>query len=655
MFRFNAPAAALLICAALKGQSPSIGIFEGQSDIGAVLREGSAEYDTSTKRYTVSGGGENMWSTADEFHYVWTRVSARDVTLTANVAILGTATQGHRKGVLMIRQSLDPDSAYVDAARHGDGLTSLQYRDRKGAITLEVESNVSGPARLRLEKQGDTFYMWIAAENEPLQFSGGSARVAMQAPFYVGIGVCAHQQDAMEKVAFTDVTIDPRIVHPYASYSTVETVLLSGDARAGYVAPKHLTAPGWTPDGKSLTFEVDGQRQEVAFTPLKTAAPVGPPVTANTTNSNPPELPSSDEFNNVLPTLSPAGKNVAFISYTKAAPLDMMLRVMTVADRKVRTLALFNGEIGSLGPASWSPDGRRIAYISYQTMQPSPPSCRTPTQESLVYGQANGETLTMDYYAPKGDGPHPIAIIIHGGGYQRGNSKSGSEAYCADFLAPAGYAVFSINYRLAPKYPYPYMVRDVERAIRYLRHNAGQWNADPNRIALVGGSAGGFLSNMVGLLNAPGDAQAADPVDRESAKVQAVVTLFAQSSFATVPLNKDVHALLDPLIQQKGEAAALKEASPITYVQKGDPPFLLIQGDRDEYIPFSEDTNLQAALRGVGTQCDIIRIPNGQHGTGSWHTLPGVPAWEHDMVAWLNTRFDRGGPIGEGIRERKPT
>jgi alpha-L-fucosidase 2 len=171
---------------------------------------------------------------------------------------------------------------------------------------------------------------------------------------------------------------------------------------------------------------------------------------------------------------------------------------------------------------------------------------------------------------------------------------------------------------------------------------------------LVGGSAGGFLSNMVGLLNAPGDAAAKDPINRESASVQAVVTLFAQSSFATVPLNKDVHALLDPLIEQKGEQQALKEASPITYVTKEAPPFLLIQGDQDEYIPFSEDTNLQEALRKVGVRCDIIRIPGGQHGTGSWHTLPGVPPWEREMVEWLNARFDRTGPIGEGIRRREP-
>ena len=131
------------------------------------------------------------------------------------------------------------------------------------------------------------------------------------------------------------------------------------------------------------------------------------------------------------------------------------------------------------------------------------------------------------------------------------------------------------------------------------------------------------MSNMVGLLGAPGDPNAPDPVDRESARENAVVTLFAQSSFATVPLNNDVHALLDPLIAAKGEKEALREASPIKYVKPGGPPFLLIQGDQDEYIPFTEDTNLQTALHAVGTRCDIIRIPGGRHGTGGWNRLPG--------------------------------
>lgn len=238
---------------------------------------------------------------------------------------------------------------------------------------------------------------------------------------------------------------------------------------------------------------------------------------------------------------------------------------------------------------------------------------RTPTQDGIVYGVADGQQLTMDYYAPKGQGPHPIAIIIHGGGYHGGDSKSGSEAYVADFLAPAGYVVFSVNYRLAPKYPYPYMVLDVQRAVRFIRHNAAKWDGDPDKIALVGGSAGGFLSNMVGLLNAPGDPAAADPVDREK---------------------------------------AIREASPITYVNKHDPPFLEILGDQDEYIPFSEATNLQSSLHEVGVRCDIIRIPGGKHGTGGWNKLPGVPDWEREMTEWLNARLQHSGPVGEGIRPR---
>ena len=176
-----------------------------------------------------------------------------------------------------------------------------------------------------------------------------------------------------------------------------------------------------------------------------------------------------------------------------------------------------------------------------------------------------------------------------------------------------------------------------------------------NKIALVGGSAGGFLSNMVGLLNAPGDAHATDPVEREPARAQAVVSLYAQSSFEFVPLNADVHRLLDPLIAEKGEKEAIREASPITYVNKHDPPFLEILGDKDEYIPMAEATNLQTALRKVGVRCDIITIPNGRHGTGGWNKLPNVPDWERQMTEWLNQRLHHAGPVGQGIRARAVT
>jgi alpha-L-fucosidase 2 len=266
----------------------------------------------------------------------------------------------------------------------------------------------------------------------------------------------------------------------------------------------------------------------------------------------------------------------------------------------------------------------------------------TPTRENIVYGEAGGQKLTMDYYAPSGPAPHPIVIIIHGGGFVGGTSRNNSEAYCADFLAPAGYSVLSINYRLAPKYPYPAMVDDVIESIRYVRSHARDFDGDPNQIALVGGSAGGYLSNMAGLLNAPG------------AHVQAVVTLFGPSDFRGKPMGEHVHALLDGFIEQRGnEQAAIAEASPITHVTKDAPPFLLIHGDKDEAVPFTESTNLEAALRKTGVQCELIRIPNGPHATGSWHKVPGVPDWERQMTEWLNTTLKHRGPIGQGIRPRQ--
>jgi TolB protein len=246
MLRFLLVASVSLLvatgCAKL-GAAASLGIFENQNDIGNVLHPGSVEYDARANTYTVSGSGENMWFDKDEFHFVWKKVSSQDVTLAANIAILGSGREGHRKALLMIRQSLTGDSAYVSAARHGDGLTSLQSREPSGTVTREVEANLSGPAKLRLEKQGDRFYMWVAGENEELQFAGGSARVEMHGPFYVGIGVCAHRKDAVEKTAFTNLELRTSVTHPKANYSTVETVLQSGDARAGYVLNQatHLT------------------------------------------------------------------------------------------------------------------------------------------------------------------------------------------------------------------------------------------------------------------------------------------------------------------------------------------------------------------------------------------------------------------------------
>jgi hypothetical protein len=248
-------------CVAGQAGAPGVGTFENHSDVGVVLHAGSVTYDAPSMSYTIAGSGENMWFSADAFEFVWTRV-AGDVSLTADVSFIGTGGNPHRKAVLMMRQSLDADSAYADIALHGDGLTSLQFRDEKGATTHEMQSNISAPGRLRIEKRGEYFYMSLAPKNSALEIAGGSVRVPLRGTFYVGIGVCSHDKDVVETAVFTNVSVrvppSAGVARP-ALYSTLETVTIaSTDRRVVYVAPGRFEAPNWMPDGKSLLFNRDG-------------------------------------------------------------------------------------------------------------------------------------------------------------------------------------------------------------------------------------------------------------------------------------------------------------------------------------------------------------------------------------------------------------
>lgn len=389
----------MFLCASTQAQDVPDArlILEGQTDVGEVLHPGSAMFDPSSKTYTLTGSGENMWFAKDAFHFAWKKVSAEDLTLTAKISILGEGGDAHRKALLMIRQSLDADSAYVDAALHGEGLTSLQYRETKGAITREVESSVSGPAVLRIEKRGNRFYLWVGNGSNDLQFAGGSAWVELRDPFYVGIGVCAHNKDAVEKAAFSEVELDAdprRRKRKENRYSTIETVLLSGDARSAYISQRHVIAPGWSADGKSITFQEDSNDSQTPFVPLRTAAPVGPPIEGQQggftyfTSKNSGRMQvwrrsadgsqsvqfTPDDYSNMSPHVSPDGKYLAFLSYSKqygrlSENMPVELRIMSLADNSIKSLVSFVGGEGSLGEHPWSPDGRRIVFVSYQAMK----------------------------------------------------------------------------------------------------------------------------------------------------------------------------------------------------------------------------------------------------------------------------------------------
>jgi TolB protein len=264
---------ALLACslplvgiAGMKSSAPSatapVGIFESHQDIGTVLHAGSAEYNAPTKTYIVDGSGENMWLTADAFQFAWKQASG-DVALTADISFVGNSGNEHRKAVLMLRQDLDADSAYADVALHGDGLTSLQYRDAKGEVTHEIQSNVSAPKRLRIEKRGEYVYVMLAAEDGQLHPSGASMRIPFHGQFYAGIGVCAHDKDAVEKARFANVELEALTAQATAQqtvYSSLETINIeSTDRRVVYVAHEHFEAPNWMHDGGSFLFNQKGR------------------------------------------------------------------------------------------------------------------------------------------------------------------------------------------------------------------------------------------------------------------------------------------------------------------------------------------------------------------------------------------------------------
>jgi Tol biopolymer transport system component len=246
-------------------QSTAVGAFESHTDVGAVLKAGDARYDSSKAAYTVSGSGENMWGDKDAFHYVWKKATG-DLSLAADVAFAGRGGDPHRKAGLIIRQSLDADSAYADAVVHGDGLASLQFRNSKGDQTGEVQSNVKSPRRLRIEKRGKYVSMSVTAGDEALRPSGAAVRIEFDEPFYIGLAVCAHNKDAYETATFTNVRFAPES-SPSADakptlYSTLETLSIAAsgrDRRVVHVAPGRIEAPNWTPDGRTLLYNRGGR------------------------------------------------------------------------------------------------------------------------------------------------------------------------------------------------------------------------------------------------------------------------------------------------------------------------------------------------------------------------------------------------------------
>lgn len=260
------------LCACLSMSAPSalaapspLGQFEDHGDVGAPKIAGSAAYNAVSQEYSLSASGTNMWAQRDEFHFVWKKMKG-DFILQTRVELLGKGTDPHRKLGLIIRTSLDADAPYVDAAVHGDGLTSLQFRRTKGAITEQVQSTVKGADVVQLERKGGTYVFSAAKYGEP--FTPVEVKdIALGDDVLVGLFLCAHNPDVVERAAFRDV----RVIRPakegfvpYRDYIGSHLEILdveSGHRQIVLSSAQPFEAPNWTPDGASLIYNTSGRSE----------------------------------------------------------------------------------------------------------------------------------------------------------------------------------------------------------------------------------------------------------------------------------------------------------------------------------------------------------------------------------------------------------
>jgi alpha-L-fucosidase 2 len=259
-------------------------------------------------------------------------------------------------------------------------------------------------------------------------------------------------------------------------------------------------------------------------------------------------------------------------------------------------------------------------------------------RRDIEYARVDGISLRMDASIPEGTTKAPAVIIVHGGGWVRGDRELDVEPLFKP-LSDAGFAWFSIDYRLARDVTqFGVAIDDVEQAIRFVRSHAADFNVDPGSIALIGESAGGQLAAMAALRAQPG------------AVVKAVVALYAPTDLVTLVKNSDyIPARIRNSVQgtpwEGLIMAGLAQLSPINNVRRDMPPFLFIHGTNDSLVPISQSREMCARMRQVGASCELFPVEGAGHGLRWWDSYPKLStAYKRKMVEWLREQL--GGRDG---------
>jgi TolB protein len=242
------------------------GFFDGSRDVGRVTLKGSTSYADGRRQYRVTGCGGDIGGLQDAFHYACRQLSG-DVKLSASVAFESVEGNQHRKAGCMIRQSLDPNAAYVDAIVLGNGSIVLQYRTESGGQTREIQSTIKNPLAICLERDGDVF-TFSASKAAGVFQPIGSIVMTLHDPVCAGLAVCSHDADRLETAVFSNTTVEALGAVPAdrrVLESTLEVLdIATGERHIVRRAREHFESPNWSPDGRTLVYNSRGRLYSLA-------------------------------------------------------------------------------------------------------------------------------------------------------------------------------------------------------------------------------------------------------------------------------------------------------------------------------------------------------------------------------------------------------
>ncbi len=231
----------------------------------------------------------------------------------------------------------------------------------------------------------------------------------------------------------------------------------------------------------------------------------------------------------------------------------------------------------------------------------------------VVYRSTPQGDLKVDLYVPYGKEPGPTMLYIHGGGWQTGSK----EQYVLWYLPylQLGMRVVAVEYRLSGRAPAPAAVEDARCAFLWLAKNGAEYGVDPNQIVITGGSAGGHLALMTAFLDDSMDSACGIP--GPTPKARAVVEYYGATELESLLLENKPHR--SKWLSGPGDPVAMaRRMSPLTWVRPGLPPVLMLHGDADKSVPYSQSVRLGEALSKAGVPNELVTVPGGAHGRHTW-------------------------------------